>query len=110
MDGCRVVRVEEVCAKVDLVVTATGNKKVVSREHMEKMKNGTILVNMGHANTEIDILSLKSPNITWEKVRNHTSPKKTLLLFLKELFFSNFCLHFFGLSLLQIRSVAICLR
>ena len=75
MDGCRVVRVEEVCAKVDLVVTATGNKKVVSREHMEKMKNGTILVNMGHANTEIDVLSLKSPNITWEKVRNHTSPK-----------------------------------
>ena len=75
MDGCRVVRVEEVCAKVDLVVTATGNKKVVSREHMEKMKNGTILVNMGHANTEIDILSLKSPNITWEKVRNHTSPQ-----------------------------------
>ena len=70
MDGCRVVRVEEVCAKVDLVVTATGNKKVVSREHMEKMKNGTILVNMGHANTEIDVLSLKSPNITWEKVRN----------------------------------------
>ena len=91
MDGCRVVRVEEVCAKVDLVVTATGNKKVVSREHMEKMKNGTILVNMGHANTEIDVLSLKSPNITWEKVRNHTSPKTVALktLFLK---FSAFAL------------------
>ena len=70
MDGCRVVRVEEVCSKVDLVVTATGNKKVVTREHMEKMKSGTILVNMGHASTEIDVLSLKSPNITWEKVRN----------------------------------------
>ena len=103
MDGCRVVRVEEVCAKVDLVVTATGNKKVVSREHMEKMKNGTILVNMGHANTEIDILSLKSPNITWEKVRNHTSPK-TVAFAERALFFELF-LHF---GWLQIRIALLC--
>ena len=103
MDGCRVVRVEEVCAKVDLVVTATGNKKVVSREHMEKMKNGTILVNMGHANTEIDILSLKSPNITWEKVRNHTSPK-TVAFAEQTLFFELF-LHF---CWLQIRIALLC--
>lgn len=100
MDGCRVVRVEEVCAKVDLVVTATGNKKVVSREHMEKMKNGTILVNMGHANTEIDVLSLKSPNITWEKVRNCC---------FRKYYFSNFCAHFCGLLLCK-GCVAICLR
>ena len=108
MDGCRVVRVEEVCAKVDLVVTATGNKKVVSREHMEKMKNGTILVNMGHANTEIDILSLKSPNITWEKVRNHTSPKK-LLHSLNEHYFLNFFCIFAGCKF-ALRCFAICLR
>ena len=68
MDGCRVVRVEEVTHKVDLVVTATGNKKVITKEHMEKMKSGTILANMGHANNEIDVLSLKSSDITWEKV------------------------------------------
>ena len=68
MDGCRVVRVEEVAHKVDLVVTATGNKKVITKEHMEKMKSGTILANMGHANNEIDVLSLKSSDITWEKV------------------------------------------
>ena len=68
MDGCRVVRVEEIAHKVDLVVTATGNKKVITKEHMEKMKSGTILANMGHANNEIDVLSLKSSDITWEKV------------------------------------------
>lgn len=68
MDGCRVVRVEEVAAKVDIVVTATGNKKVITRDHMDKMKTGTILANMGHANTEIDVLSLKSSDIIWEKV------------------------------------------
>ena len=68
MEGCRVVRVEEVAHKVDIVVTATGNKKVISREHMDKMKSGTILANMGHANTEIDVLSLKASEILWEKV------------------------------------------
>ena len=68
MEGCRVVKVEDVVDKVDLIVTATGNKKVITREHMDKMKSGTILANMGHANTEIDVLSLKSSDITWEKV------------------------------------------
>ena len=68
MDGCRVVQVEEVAHKIDIVVTATGNKKVITRDHMDKMKSGTILANMGHANTEIDILSLKSSEIIWEKV------------------------------------------
>jgi len=68
MDGCRVVRSEEIVHKVDLVVTATGNKKVITRDLMDKMKSGTILANMGHANTEIDVLSLKSSDITWEKV------------------------------------------
>jgi len=69
MDGCRVVQVEEVAHKIDIVITATGNKKVITRDHMDKMKTGTILANMGHANTEIDILSLKSSEIIWEKVR-----------------------------------------
>jgi len=71
MDGCRVVRSEEIVHKVDLVVTATGNKKVITRDLMENMKSGTILANMGHANTEIDVLSLKSSDITWEKVRSN---------------------------------------
>lgn len=34
-----------------------GNKNVVTREHMDKMKNGCILCNMGHSNTEIDVVS-----------------------------------------------------
>jgi adenosylhomocysteinase len=68
MDGCQVVRVDEIAHKVDVVITATGNKRVICREHMDKMKTGTILANMGHANTEIDVMSLKSSDITWEKV------------------------------------------
>ncbi|XP_055953665.1 S-adenosylhomocysteine hydrolase-like protein 1 isoform X2 [Argiope bruennichi] len=68
MDGFRVVKVNEVVRNIDILVTATGNKNVVTREHMDKMKNGCILCNMGHSNTEIDVQSLKG--LTWEKVRS----------------------------------------
>lgn len=56
MDGYRVVKLNEVIRNVDIVITATGNKNVVTREHMDKMKNGCIVCNMGHSNTEIDIV------------------------------------------------------
>lgn len=69
MDGFRVRRVEAAVKTTDLVITATGNKKVITREHMEMMKNNCILANMGHSNTEIDVNSLRTPNLTWEKVR-----------------------------------------
>lgn len=70
MDGFRVVKLNEVVRNVDIVVTATGNKNVVTREHMDKMKNGCIVCNMGHSNTEIDVNSLRTPDLTWEKVRS----------------------------------------
>lgn len=70
MDGFRVVKLNEVVRGVDIVVTATGNKNVVTREHMDKMKNGCIVCNMGHSNTEIDVNSLRTPDLTWEKVRS----------------------------------------
>lgn len=47
----------EIIRSVDIVITTTGNKSVVTREHMEKMKNGCIVCNMGHSNTEIDVVS-----------------------------------------------------
>ena len=37
---------------------------------MDKMKNGCIVCNMGHSNTEIDVLSLKTQELVWEKVRS----------------------------------------
>lgn len=57
MEGYRVVRLNEVIRIVDIVITATGNKNVVIREHMDKMRNGCILCNMGHSNTEIDVVN-----------------------------------------------------
>ena len=68
MEGCRVVRIDEVVEKVDIFVTATGNKKIILRSHMNKMKNGAIVCNMGHSDTEIDVASLKTSDLVWEKV------------------------------------------
>lgn len=70
MDGVRTVKLGEVIRQVDIVITATGNKNVVTREHMDKMKNGCIVCNMGHSNTEIDVNSLRTTELTWEKVRS----------------------------------------
>jgi len=58
MDGFRVMKLNEVIRNVDIVITATGNKNVVTREHMDKMKNGCVVCNMGHSNTEIDVVCL----------------------------------------------------
>lgn len=63
MDGFRVMKLNEVIRNVDIVITATGNKNVVTREHMDKMKNGCVVCNMGHSNTEIDIVRSNFDNI-----------------------------------------------
>ena len=63
------VKLDVVIKTVDIVVTASGNKGIVTREHMDKMKNGCIVCNMGHSNTEIDVMSLRTQDLTWEKVR-----------------------------------------
>lgn len=70
MDGFRVVKINEVMRNVDLVITCTGNKNVVTRELMDRMKNACIVCNMGHSNTEIDVNSLRTPDLTWERVRS----------------------------------------
>jgi S-adenosylhomocysteine hydrolase len=62
--------------QVDIVITATGNKNVVTRDNMDKMKNGCIVCNMGHSNTEVDVLSLKTQDLTWEKVRSQVFPSE----------------------------------
>lgn len=80
MDGFRLVRLGDVIRQVDIVITCTGefsnvtfallftlfladsvvlytgNKNVVVREHMDLMKNGCVVCNMGRSNTEIDVV------------------------------------------------------
>lgn len=57
MDGFRVVKLNEIIRQVDIVITATGNKNVVTREHMDKMKSGCIVCCMSYCHNEIDVVS-----------------------------------------------------
>ncbi|XP_044048866.1 S-adenosylhomocysteine hydrolase-like protein 1 isoform X1 [Siniperca chuatsi] len=70
MDGFRLIKLSEVVRQVDMVITCTGNKNVVGREHLDRMKNGCIVCNMGHSSTEIDLASLRTAELRWEHVRS----------------------------------------
>lgn len=69
MDGFRLIKLGEIIRHADVVITCTGNRNVVAREHLDRMKNGCIICNMGHSNTEIDLVSLKAAELRWERVR-----------------------------------------
>src|SRR5881397_1560141 len=58
MDGFEVLPLERAAEVGDLFVTATGDKSVIRKEHIQKMKDGAILANTGHFNVEIDIPGL----------------------------------------------------
>ncbi len=55
MDGYEVKRINSVVEKMDIIVTATGNKDIITGKHFEKMKDKTIVCNIGHFDNEIDI-------------------------------------------------------
>jgi adenosylhomocysteinase len=59
MDGFEVLSMEHAAEVGDLFITATGDKSVIRREHMERMKDGAILSNTGHFNVEIEIPALR---------------------------------------------------
>ncbi len=58
MEGHRVVTMEYAADKADIFVTATGNLHVITRAHMERMKNQAIVCNIGHFDNEIDVEGL----------------------------------------------------
>ena len=67
MEGYRVVTMDEACEQADIFVTATGNKHVITYEHMARMKDEAILCNIGHFDVEIDVASLK--DCEWEEIK-----------------------------------------
>jgi adenosylhomocysteinase len=69
MDGFRVMPMEEAAEIGDIFITVTGNKDVIRREHMEKMKDGAILANSGHFDVEITIPELESMTVVKRKIR-----------------------------------------
>lgn len=67
MEGYRVVRLDDVCDQVDIVVTATGNYQVVTAEHLDRMKDQTIVCNIGHFDNEIDVAHLRE--LEWDNIK-----------------------------------------
>ncbi len=55
MSGFQVKRLEDIVDQVDIVVTATGNKDIVTSKHFKKMKHNTVVCNIGHFDNEIDM-------------------------------------------------------
>jgi adenosylhomocysteinase len=67
MEGYEVVTVEDVAGKADIFVTATGNKDVLTVDHMRAMKNNAIVANIGHFDSEIQIAGLR--NFKWDEIK-----------------------------------------
>jgi adenosylhomocysteinase len=58
MDGYQVVRLEDVVGDIDIFVTATGNRDIITADHMRRMKHQAIVGNIGHFDNEIDMAGL----------------------------------------------------
>ena len=67
MEGYDVQTLDDVCDKADIFVTATGNKDVITVDHMRKMRNNAIVCNIGHFDSEIQVAGLK--NFKWDEIK-----------------------------------------
>jgi adenosylhomocysteinase len=67
MEGYRVVTMDYAADKADIFVTATGNIDVITREHMLKMKHNSIVCNIGHFDSEIDIAGIQ--DLVWDEIK-----------------------------------------
>ena len=86
MEGFEVVLMDDAIETADIVVTATGNKDVVTVDHMRKMKDRSILCNIGHFDNEIQVDALK--NYKWNEIKPQVHeiefPDKKRILLLAE--------------------------
>ncbi|WP_339873200.1 adenosylhomocysteinase [uncultured Brevundimonas sp.] len=67
MEGYDVQTLDDVCDKADIFVTATGNKDVITVDHMRRMRNNAIVCNIGHFDSEIQVAGLK--NFKWDEIK-----------------------------------------
>ena len=67
MEGYRVVTLDDVVGQADIFVTTTGNFNIITRAHMDKMRDQAIVCNIGHFDNEIDIAGIK--DLTWDNIK-----------------------------------------
>jgi adenosylhomocysteinase len=86
MEGYEVVLMDEAIKRADIVVTATGNKDIVTADHMRDMKDRAILCNIGHFDNEIQVEALK--NYKWDEIKPQVHeielPSKKRIILLAE--------------------------
>jgi adenosylhomocysteinase len=86
MEGYQVVTMEDAAPQADIFVTATGNKDIITIEHMRKMKDRAIVCNIGHFDNEIQISHLK--NLKWTNIKPQVDeiefPDKHRIILLSE--------------------------
>ena len=85
MDGFEVKKLESIISNADIVVTATGNKDIITKDHFEKMKDNTIVCNIGHFDNEIDMMWLNSnygdsKDVIKPQVDKYTIDNKTIII------------------------------
>lgn len=84
MDGFEVVTLEDAAPTADIVITTTGNKDVITLDHMRKMKDMVIVGNIGHFDNEIQVAALR--NLKWTNIKpqvdlvNFPDGKRLILL------------------------------
>lgn len=70
MEGYEVVRVEDAVKYADIFITATGNRDVITVDHMKRMKDGAIVCNIGHFDNEIQVDKLENyPGVKEENIK-----------------------------------------
>merc|ERR1712061_533074 len=70
MEGFQVVTMEDVVGEIDIFVSTTGNFKIITLDHMKKMKNNAIVGNIGHFDNEIEMAELEGfPGIKCENIK-----------------------------------------
>lgn len=67
MEGYRVVTLDDVVDQADIFVTTTGNFNIITRAHMNKMRDQAIVCNIGHFDNEIDIAGIK--DLQWDNIK-----------------------------------------
>ena len=68
MDGFEVVTMDDAAPRADIFITATGNKDVITLDHMRAMKDMAIVGNIGHFDNEIQVAALK--NLKWTNIKD----------------------------------------
>ena len=70
MEGYKVTTLEETLGRADIYVTTTGNRDVITLEHMQRMKDQAIICNIGHFDNEIQVAELnKAPGVKRETIK-----------------------------------------